>query len=128
MSAPGPSYFPDCYRILVQGIDAQCLLGVYEHEQREARRINVEVELHVPVDTRAARDDALAGTINYEKVVQTVQRVASSRRFRLVESLASTLLEELAQLAGLRALRVAVDKPAPMAGLQAVRIELWRQW
>ena len=41
--------FPDCYRMLVQGVEVDCLLGVYEHEQREARRIGVEVELFVPI-------------------------------------------------------------------------------
>jgi dihydroneopterin aldolase len=120
-------HFPDCYRILVQGIEANCLLGVYEHEQRAARRIMVEVELFVPITHRAAHDDTLAGTVNYESVVESVARVAASRRFRLVESLCSALLDDMALLPGLRAIRVAVDKPQPMPGLQSVRIEQWRR-
>jgi dihydroneopterin aldolase len=119
--------FPDCYRILVEGIELDCLLGVYEHEQRKPRRIGVEVEIHVPVDPRAAHADDLAGTVNYEAIVATVHRIAASRRFKLVESLCSAIIDELAQLPGLRAIRVAVDKPAPMAGMRSVRIEQRRR-
>ena len=118
--------FPDCYRMLVQGVEVDCLLGVYEHEQRHPRRIGVEVELFVPITEPAARDDELSGTVNYEAVMQAIARTTASRRFRLVESLCSSLLDEIAALPGLRALRVAVTKPMPMPGLKAVRIEQWR--
>ena len=119
--------FPDCYRMLVQGVEVDCLLGVYEHEQQHPRRIGVEVELFVPITEPAAHDDELSGTINYEVVMQTISRTVTSRRFRLVESLCSSLLDALARLPDLRALRVAVTKPTPMPGLKAVRIEQWRQ-
>lgn len=118
--------FPDCYRILVQGVEVECLLGVYDHEQRAPRRIGVEVELFVPVTEPAAREDRLSGTVNYEAVTEVINRTVASRRFKLVESLCSSLLEEIARLPGLRGLRVAVTKPHPMPGLQSVRIEQWR--
>lgn len=113
--------------MLVQGIELECLLGVYEHEQRKPRRIVVEVELFVPINPRAARGDELGGTINYEAIVQAVNRIAASRRFRLVESLCTALIDDLATLPGVRALTVAVDKPAPMAGMRSVRIEQSRR-
>lgn len=119
--------FSDCYRMLVQGVEVDCLLGVYEHEQREPRRIGVEVELFVPISESAAHDDRLSGTVNYEAVMQAIHTTAASRRFKLVESLCSSLVEEIARLPGLRALRVAVTKPHPMPGLGSVRIEQWRQ-
>ena len=71
------------------------------------------------------RDD-LSGTVNYEAVMQSIHRTVSSRRFRLVESLCSSLVDDIAQLPGIRALRVAVTKPRPMEGLGSVRIEQWR--
>ncbi|MBU6190425.1 MAG: dihydroneopterin aldolase [Betaproteobacteria bacterium] len=118
--------FPDCYRIVVQSARVECLLGVYEHEQRQPRQIGVEVELFVPITEPAARNDQLAGTVNYEAVMQAIRRTAASRRFKLVESLCSSLLDDIAQLPGLRAVKVTVIKPHPMQGLESVRIEQWR--
>lgn len=118
--------FPDCYRIVVQSAQVECLLGVYEHEQRQPRHIGVEVELFVPITEPAALNDQLSGTINYEAVMEAIRRTAASRRFKLVESLCSSLLDNIAQLPGLRAVKVTVIKPRPMQGLESVRIEQWR--
>jgi dihydroneopterin aldolase len=118
--------FPDCYRLRVQGIEVDCYLGVYAHEQVERRPIRIEVDLFVPVSTAAAHDDDLGGTVNYEQVVESVERVVAGRRFKLVESLCSVLADDLARLPGVRGLRVEITKPRPMPRAQAVRVELWR--
>ncbi len=118
--------FPDCYRIVVQSAQVECLLGVYEHEQRQPRHIGVEVELFVPITEPAALNDQLSGTVNYEAVMEAIRRTAASRRFKLVESLCSSLLDNIAKLPGLRAVKVTVIKPHPMQGLESVRIEQWR--
>ena len=118
--------FPDCYRIVVQSAQVECLLGVYEHEQRQPRHIGVEVELFVPITEPAALNDQLSGTVNYEAVMEAIRRTAASRRFKLVESLCSSLLDDIAKLPGLRAVKVTVIKPHPMQGLESVRIEQWR--
>ena len=68
--------FHDCYRILVQDIEIDCFLGVYDREQARLRPIVIDVELYVPDTTRAPRRDLLAETVNYERVVETVERTA----------------------------------------------------
>lgn len=118
--------FPDCYRLRVQGIEIDCFLGVYAHEQARPRPIQIEVDLFVPIDETAARADDLAGTVNYEQVISAIERVVGARRFHLVESLCSVLADDLEKLPGVRALRVEVTKPQPMPRARAVSVELWR--
>jgi dihydroneopterin aldolase len=120
------AHFPDCYRLRVHGIEIDCFLGVYAHEQEKPRPIRIEVDLFVPIHDTAAHGDDLAGTVNYEQVVSSIERVVGARRFHLVESLCSVLADDLEKLPGLRALRVEVTKPQPMARAQAVSVELWR--
>ncbi|MFA7665111.1 MAG: dihydroneopterin aldolase [Burkholderiaceae bacterium] len=118
--------FRDCYRLLVQDIEIDCFLGVYEHEQARLRPIVIEVEMYVPQVATAPRRDVLAETVNYERVVATIERIVADRRFRLVETLCSDLADEIAQLPGLRALKVSVTKPQPLPRARAVRVEVWR--
>lgn len=118
--------FHDCYRLLVQGIEIDCFLGVYEHEQARRRPIVVEVEMYVPGAAKTGRRDEIAETVNYERVVEIVERVVGDRRFRLVETLCSELADEIVRLPGLRALKVSVVKPQPLPRARAVRVELWR--
>lgn len=118
--------FHDCYRLLVQDVEIDCFLGVYEHEQARRRPIVVEVEMYVPGAAKTGRRDEIAETVNYERVVEIVERVVGDRRFRLVETLCSELADEIARLPGLRALKVSVVKPQPLPRARAVRVELWR--
>ncbi len=116
----------DCFRLRAHGITLDCFLGVYEHEQREARPIVVDVEMLLGINREAIRDDRLGGTVNYEQVVKTAQRVAASRRFKLIETLCANLLDELWSVVDVRGLAVRVTKPQPMQGLSAASVELWR--
>ena len=120
-------HFRDCYRLLVQGIEIDCFLGVYEHEQQSKRPVTVEVELYVPHVERIERHDDIADTVNYEKVVAAVERVVEGRRFHLVETLCARLADEIGAIPGIRALRVGVTKPQPMPRARAVSVEVWRQ-
>ena len=119
-------HFPDCYRLHVQGVEIDCYLGVYEHEQRKVRPVTIEVELFVPITEPAARGDELSGTLNYEKVIESIERIVASRRFKLIEALCSELVDDMATLPGLRAVKVSVTKPQPMARARAVSVEQWR--
>jgi len=58
--------FPDCYRIVVQSTQVECLLGVYEHEQRQPRQIGVEVQ-HKQMETSPYLAALNAG--NYEVAI-----------------------------------------------------------
>ncbi|MGD9941790.1 MAG: dihydroneopterin aldolase [Burkholderiaceae bacterium] len=120
--------FPDCYRILVQDIEIDCFLGVYDREQARKRPIVVDVELFAPLPAEpATRRDELATTVNYERVVEAVERIVGDRRFKLVETLCNELADDLMRLPGLRALKVSVTKPQPLPRARAVRVEVWRQ-
>ncbi len=117
----------DCFRIHVRDIEIDCFLGVYEREQAKRRPIVIDVELYVTEPGRESRHDLLSGTVNYEQVVEAVERlVGGDRRFRLVETICSELADILAVLPGLRALKVAVTKPQPLPRARSVRVEVWR--
>lgn len=118
--------YQDCYRILVQDIEIDCFLGVYEREQARRRPVVIDVELYVPHAAKIHRRDTLAETVNYERVVEAVERIVADRRFKLVETLCGELADDLARLPGLRALKVSVTKPQPLPRARAVRVEVWR--
>ncbi|RPH65735.1 MAG: dihydroneopterin aldolase [Burkholderiales bacterium] len=118
--------YQDCYRILIQDIEIDCFLGVYDREQARRRPVVIDVEMYVPHATKISRRDTLAETVNYERVVEAVERVVADRRFKLVETLCGELADDIARLPGLRALKVSVTKPQPLPRARSVRVEVWR--
>lgn len=73
-------------------------------------------------------EDALSGTVNYESVLEIVERVASAKRFLLIETLCEALAGQISLLSGLRAFRVCVEKPKPLPKSKAVWVETWHEF
>lgn len=99
-------------RILVQGIEFHGHCGVTAEERKVGQRLSVDVELEV--DFRAAsRQDAVAKTVNYAKVCQTVLEVGRSETCRLVETLAERISTALLDRFAIQALLLRVKKVLP---------------
>jgi len=78
--------------IFVRDIRLETLIGAYEHERRQPRTLQVNVEIGRQA-IRACKTDQLADTIDYSAVVGAVQEVFASHRFHLLEPLAETLAD-----------------------------------
>lgn len=98
-------------------------VGVYPHERELPRRLTIDVALWTDVASAAA-SESLRDTIDYDRVIELVQRVCKQRHYVLIEALCEALAEAL--LAHFPARRVAVEvhKPgAVAAGEVSVAVE-----
>ena len=103
-------------------------LGVSEAEREVGQRIHVDVELEVDLE-RASRSDDLHDTVNYEAVFREISRVVEGSRYRLLESLAGSLVHALLEGFPATQVRIRVRKPnVPFAGsLSSAEVELVRR-
>ena len=78
--------------IFVRDIRLETLIGAFEHERRQPRtlQVNIDIGRH---GIRACKTDQLADTIDYAAVVGAVREVFASHRFHLLEPLADTLAD-----------------------------------
>jgi dihydroneopterin aldolase len=82
--------------------------GVYEEEQRLGQLFLFDVELEV--GDRGA-DDRLEGAIDYSQVAAAIRELSSTRRFDLIEALATATAELLHERFSPERVRVRVRKP-----------------
>jgi dihydroneopterin aldolase len=103
-------------------------LGVTEAEREVGQRLHLDVELQVDLEV-ASRTDALGDTVNYEGVYREVVRLAEGSRYRLLESLAGSLVRGLLAAFPADEVRVRVRKPnVPFAGsLACAEVEIVRR-
>ena len=110
--------------IFVRDIRLETLIGAYEHERRQPRtlQVNVEIGRHA---IRACKTDQLADTIDYAAVVGAVQEIFASHRFHLLEPLADTLANLMLSKFEAQWVRVELSKIGivPNARDVGVRIE-----
>lgn len=77
-------------KILVEGLELECIIGIYEHERVAPQRVVVDVELTVNTEP-AAVADRLEFTVDYEWVTSQVAFVLKVGRFQLLEAAAHAI-------------------------------------
>jgi dihydroneopterin aldolase len=116
-------------RITLTAIRCEGRLGVSE-EEREFPQL-VEVDLEIEADlSAAAESDALADTVDYAPLIETVSRSVEGGGFRLLEGLAGSIAREALQSSGrIAAVTVRVRKLAvPLdADLDHAQVEIRRE-
>jgi dihydroneopterin aldolase len=103
-------------------------LGVAEIEKEWVQKVTLDLELFVDL-SRAASTDDVAHTVDYEKVYCRIREIANTRKFHLIESLASEIADSVLEgFAGVERVRVRVRKAnLPFdANLSCVEVELGR--
>jgi dihydroneopterin aldolase len=83
--------------------------GVLDDEQREGQTFLFDVALEVARPVADRIDDA----VDYREVAARIREVSDSRRFALLETLAATVADALAESFTVEHVRVRVRKPRP---------------
>jgi len=105
-------------KILLHGVHLDCHIGVPAEERADPQELIADLEMAIDI-RRAAASDRFEDTVDYAAVRDTMARVAASRPFALVESLAESLAAAvLHEFALVENVRVLVRKPAALARLR----------
>ncbi|MCJ2043382.1 dihydroneopterin aldolase [Methylobacterium sp. J-078] len=115
-------------RIVVDRIAVFAFHGLLPEEARLGQRFYVSLDVRLDLGA-AGRSDDVARTVSYADLTEIVTRIATQRRFALIEALAEAIAGEILERHPLiREIRVRVDKPsAPVpAVIDGVAIEIVR--
>jgi dihydroneopterin aldolase len=112
--------------ILLQGIQVPAALGVTVAERRMRRPVVLDVE--VKHDLRqSGHSDSIRHTVNYKRIFDIVEDVASNKEHRLVESLSDGIARAVLSKFDVEAVTVTARKPTPIAGaLQFAGVRITR--
>lgn len=116
-------------RILIHRIAVYAYHGVHAEEEKLGQRFFVSLDCHLDL-SEAGRNDQWESTVCYGRLTEIVTRIATGRRFRIIEALAETVAAEaLAAFPRLEAVTVRVEKPsAPVpAIIDGVTVEITRR-
>ena len=106
--------------IALEGLEFFSYHGFYAEEQKIGNRYSVDVTIAVDFE-RAAVDDRLSETVNYEKVYQTVAEVMGERP-KLLEHIAHRIIRSLRErYPRIESIEVGVSKFNPPVGGVAAR-------
>lgn len=101
--------------IFVEGLELPARIGVHAHEHRRTQSLGFDVEIEIgPV-----LDDAIASTLDYDLVVDLIERVLAEGHIQLVETVAKRVVEALGAFPMVRYAEVRVTKPSALSKARA---------
>lgn len=112
--------------IFIQGLELQTLIGVYDHERRQPHPLLLDLEMGADLRVAAA-SDAVRDAVDYQAVRDTVVAFGAAQRFYLLEAFAEHLARKLFAEFPIDTLRLRINKPEAVTGVQMVGVEIQRQ-
>ncbi|MFC3928014.1 dihydroneopterin aldolase [Streptococcus caprae] len=116
-------------KIILEGCRFYGYHGAFSEEKTLGQIFVVDCELTVDL-LAASVTDALADTVHYGHVFETIRKQAEQAKYDLIERLAGAIIEDIfAEFPPVQAIRLKVTKEnPPIAGhYKAVGIELYRE-
>lgn len=109
--------------IRIKNLRLSGILGVYEEERRAER--NIVINALVEYDaSEALRTDLLEHALDYKTIRDCIIKVVTETKFRLIETLAGRIVEELSVDRRISKLQIEVDKPNAMRLAESVSASL----
>ncbi|SFU66658.1 dihydroneopterin aldolase [Methylobacterium sp. 174MFSha1.1] len=115
-------------RILIHRLAVFARHGVLPEEAVLGQRFYLSLEARLDLRDAGTSDD-IGATVSYADLAGLAHRIATERRFRLIEALAETIAQDaLAAFPAIQSLTVRIDKPgAPVPlVLDGVAVEITR--
>ncbi|MDU0354249.1 dihydroneopterin aldolase [Paraglaciecola aquimarina] len=113
-------------KIHIERLEVLSLIGVYDWERKNQQRLLLDIELQADLSV-AAQSDNVNDTLNYALVAQKLIAVAKDSEFKLIEALASHLVDSLLQaFPAVENVRLKLSKPDILANAKNVAVEFSR--
>ena len=98
-------------RFILQGLECQASIGIYDAERANTQRIKIDAEVRLYPATEPV-DDKVDSTLNYDLIRETILNIVSARHYDLQETLARCLFDALRAL--MMCNRFEFEQPNPM--------------
>lgn len=111
--------------IFLQGITANCVVGVWEWEKRITQKIVVDLELAADI-ARAATSDELPDTLDYKSIAESVIEMLEASRFQLIETMAEEVAKLVMQKYAIPWVKVRINKGGAVKNVTNVGVMIER--
>ena len=110
--------------LFVRSLPVDCIIGIHPFERASRQRLLISLTLTADF-TAAARDDEIEHAIDYTALAARIEAFAQTGRFKLIETLAERLADELFA-PPIKSLEVEVIKPAALEQTREVGVRTER--
>ncbi|QJR80307.1 dihydroneopterin aldolase [Alteromonas pelagimontana] len=97
-------------QIIIQGLEVDTLIGVYDWERKRLTRLLLDIEIDADL-SKAMQSDNVADTIDYAQLAEFVQQTAAGTSFELLEALGKAVMDAVLARFPIHAITLTIIKP-----------------
>lgn len=112
-------------KILITNLRAHGIIGVYDEERINPQDILINIIIYTNTHA-AAKSDSINDCINYDALSQKVRHHTENAQRLTVEALAEDIAKFCLEEAGVKKVRVRVEKPEALDFVEKVGVEIKR--
>jgi D-erythro-7,8-dihydroneopterin triphosphate epimerase len=113
--------------ICIKNLRLSGILGVYEEERRAERNIIINARVEYDAQ-KALLSDGLADALDYKQIRDVIVDFVAASKFKLIETLAGGIVEQLIKDTRIQKLEIEVDKPNALRLAESVSaILVWER-
>ncbi len=110
--------------LFIRALPVDCIIGIHPYERASRQRLLISLTLSADFDAAAAGDD-IESALDYTTLAERVETFAQAGQFRLLETLAERLADELFE-PPMDTLEIEVTKPAALEKTREVGVRVMR--
>ena len=110
-------------RFILQGMETQASIGIYDHERGTSQRITIDAELRLFPLTEPL-DDQIESALDYDRIRETILKIVAAKHYNLQETLARKLFDALCSLDDVQSVRVRTSKPDAYNDCETIAYQL----
>ncbi len=111
--------------ICIEGLKAETVIGVHDWERNIRQTVRLDLEMHWDI-AQAAANDAIADTLDYQRVTERLLAFINTSRFALIETLAERCADIVLHEFGVNQLKLKLSKPLPALGIECAAVVIER--
>jgi dihydroneopterin aldolase len=112
------------WTIIIRDLEIMAYVGIYEHEQRHAQKILINVTCDYKATCPQDHDGSLSQVLCYERLTQSIIKIVKEFPRLFLESLAESIINLCFEDSRVLSARVRVEKLEAIQDTRAVGIEL----
>lgn len=98
-------------------------IGFNDKEIREKQDVIINMTIDVDL-SHAIENDVVDGSYNYKIITKNIINLVQDQKFKMLESLTQSILDEIMKYKKVRFAKVEVDKPHALRFAESVSVEL----
>ncbi len=111
--------------VFIKDFIIQEIIGIHNHEKIKKQKIKFNIVINVSQNTTPNEKD-IKSIIDYEKVTNKLEKLAKSKKYNFLESLAEDSFNEIFEDKRINSVKIKIEKPDAIKNADSVGIEVFK--